>query len=292
MRRARGVFVTCLFALSASVLWPGLAHAQEQSTPPDTVRPTVLELRDGTRLIGRVTGEWKDSLRLETARGVQLVLTTDISHRRMLARGATLREDGIWHASQGSRLYFAPTGRMLDVGEGYASSHWIFLLSGTVGVAPAFTLGGGASLLPLDDFTDNLVFITPKVGVVRRENLNVAVGAFAGATKSGSGTTAGLLYTVATFGPVDGSVSVGVGHGFVDGRFADRPVIMLGGEKRVSKRIALITENYGLPKVDGVLLSYGLRFIGETLSADLAFGTTTDGGPWPGVPLIGAAFKF
>ena len=47
---------------------------------------------------------------------------------------------------------------------------------------------------------------------------------------------------------------------------------MLGAEKRLSRRVSFVTENYLIPNQDAnVLISYGLRFFGEKLSADLAF---------------------
>jgi len=45
------------------------------------------------------------------------------------------------------------------------------------------------------------------------------------------------------------------------------PVLMLGGERRLSRRVKLLSENY---LFDGAgVASIGVRFLGERLSADL-----------------------
>jgi energy-converting hydrogenase Eha subunit B len=44
-------------------------------------------------------------------------------------------------------------------------------------------------------------------------------------------------------------------------------VVMVGGERRVTRRMKLLTENYVFD--DGAILSAGVRFIGDRLSADL-----------------------
>lgn len=45
------------------------------------------------------------------------------------------------------------------------------------------------------------------------------------------------------------------------------PVVMVGGERRVSRRVKVVTENYVFNQ--GGIVSVGVRFLGERLSADL-----------------------
>src|ERR671910_748837 len=65
-----------------------------------------------------------------------------------------------------TRLLFAPTGRMLEQGEGYFNDTYLLLLSVHGGVTSRFTLGGGMSVVPLANFTDNALYIMPKIGLV------------------------------------------------------------------------------------------------------------------------------
>ena len=71
--------------------------------------------------------------------------------------------------------------------------------------------------------------------------------------------------------------------GYVESELADKPVLMIGGEKRIGKRTKIITENWIIPDFD-VLFSLGLRWFGEKLAADFAIIRTIDmeiiGIPW------------
>ncbi|MDX1642187.1 MAG: hypothetical protein R3220_10845, partial [Balneolaceae bacterium] len=70
--------------------------------------------------------------------------------------------------------------------------------------------------------------------------------------------------------------------------------LYFGGDYRLIQRIAFVTENFVFPDVDdSLVLSYGLRFIGENMSFDLAFfrpGLGTDIGF--GIPYVDFVFNF
>ena len=103
----------------------------------------------------------------------------------------------------------------------------------------------------------------------------------------------GILYSVGTFGGSDRSVTAGLGYGFVGSDLAEKPMIMIGGEGRASKQVALVTENWIFPGIDNPFISYGLRIFGEKLSVDLAFiSVLGDGMFFPGIPYIDFVFKF
>ena len=101
----------------------------------------------------------------------------------------------------------------------------------------------------------------------------------------------------------------GLGYGYVDGHFASRPIVMLGGESRLSRRVAFVSENYGFwhtedrficapscqtvsRTVGDAVVSYGLRFMGEKLSTDFAFGNSLKNAIFPGIPYLAFAVKF
>ena len=69
---------------------------------------------------------------------------------------------------------------------------------------------------------------------------------------------------------------------------------MLSAETRLSRRVAVVTENYPIPDEDvGTLISCGLRFFGEKLSADLAFWNSPRvGAVFPGIPYVSFSVKF
>jgi hypothetical protein len=87
---------------------------------------------------------------------------------------------------------------------------------------------------------------------------------------------------------------VGLGWGFAGGEIANKPILLLGGELRLSNSIKLISENWIPPGTDLVVYSFGFRFFGENLAADLGFfrpsHMDTDGFPF--IPWIGFAYNF
>lgn len=299
----------CLVAALVVAVGIGDLQAQQPTGTPkpvqirvaDSTQVQVIRLRDGSSIVGRVTEIGADTVRFAATSGTLAIARADIVELREVAK-ESMRRGEVWPPNpNATRLLFAPTGRMLAKGEGYFNDTYLFLLSVHGGLTSRFTLGGGLSVLPLDDFTDNALFIMPKIGVVSTPKFNLAVGALAGvvgaAFDDGDDENAsfGVLYAVGTAGSSDASVSFGTGLAYAGGEFADRPVAMLGAETRLSRRIAFVTENYLIPNEDvNSVISYGLRFFGEKLSADLAFwiapGETDI--PFPGIPYVAFSVKF
>jgi hypothetical protein len=239
-------------------------------------------------------------VRFETIGGIIAVARTNVAELERVSPSSVQR--GVYWAPDpnDTRLFFAPTGRMLVKGEGYFSDTYLLFLNFVGGVSSHFTMGGGFSIIPSPEPTNNVVYITPKVGVVQSPKLNVAVGvlaAFAGFEGiEEKDRSLGIAYGVGTFGTPSSSITVGSGIAYSGNGFADRPVFMVGGAARASRRTALITENYFFPSKDsGGLVSYGVRLMGEKLSVDLAFWNLVGQGTpllVPGVPYVAIAMKF
>jgi hypothetical protein len=243
----------------------------------DSTQMQVIRLRDGSSIVGRVTEVGPDTIRFAATGGTLALTRADIIEVRDVAK-SSMRRGEVWPVNpNATRLFFAPTGRMLAKGEGYFNDTY---------------------LLFLDNFADNALFITPKIGVVASPKFNLAVGALAGfvggLVGDGENASFGVLYSVGTFGSPDASITAGTGLAYAAGQFADRPVAMLGGESRLGRRVSVVTENYFIPneEVHGVI-SYGLRFYGEKLSTDLAFWNTPGTRMvFPGIPYAAFSVKF
>jgi hypothetical protein len=295
-----------LAELGTVVVTTGIVLAQQPapSSKPvairvaDSTQVQVVRLRDGSSIVGRVTEIGPDTVRFVAKAGTLSIARTDIVELREVATSA-LRSGEVWPASpNATRLLFAPTGRMLEKGEGYFNDTYLFLVSVHGGITSRFSLGGGMSVLPLDNFTDNALYIMPKVGVYASPKLNVAVGGLAGIVgglvDAEVNASFGIVYAVGTAGSADASISFGTGLAYAGGQFADQPVAMIGAEKRMSRRVSFVTENYRLPNDDvNAVISYGLRFFGEKLSADLAFWNAPGNNiPFPGIPYVAFSVKF
>ena len=301
------VATVLLFAMLAALAGAGRVVGAQQpasrQTPvairiPDSTQVQVIKLRDGSTIVGRVIDVGADTIRFAASAGTLSIARADIVELRDVAK-ASLRNGEVWPVSpNATRLLFAPTGRMLGKGEGYFNDTYLFLLSAHGGVTSRFTLGGGLSVLPLDEFTDNALYIMPKVGVVASPKFNLAVGGLAGVVgglvDDDESASFGVVYAVGTAGSPDASVSFGTGLAYAGGTFADHPVAMLGAETRLGRRVSFVTENYLIPSEDvSSIISYGLRFFGEKLSADLAFWNAPgEDMIFPGIPYVSFTVKF
>ena len=298
--------ITSLLLLLPLMLLPRLAQGQ-QAPPsaaqeargrfhdrlrvPDSAHAQVLELADGTTLLGRIVDVTADSVRFRTSYAVITLDRGLIRDVRLVRRPSTGPSGELWPADpNATRLFFGPTGRTLEAGDGYFADTYLLFVNYFQGITDRVTLGAGMSIVPFDDFLgDNLFYAMPKVSVVRGDLFNVSVGGLVATVPSEDTDAAGIGYAVATVGTPDASLTGGLGYGFVDGRVADRPLLMLGATRRLSRRAAFVTENYMMPEMDGVLVSYGIRFFGERVAFDAAFWNVLDDDdaiPFPGIPYV------
>jgi hypothetical protein len=311
---------TALIAVALVATVHTRALAQRDSTPlaradRDSTIQQLIHMRDGSLLLGRIVAEDSTTIRLETAGGTLTLARTSVLDIKTI-RSSDLRDGEYWFRDPNrTRLFFAPTGRMLDQGEGYYMNTYLLLQNFVTAPTSNVTVGGGFTLIPGVAPDKWAYYVTPKVGLHQSEDFNVAAGAFIGFDPEGSGHGFGLLYTVGTWGGADGSVTGGLGLGYAGTSFASRPALMLGGEHRVSRRVALVTENYAFVVKNSstscgssgcettsrnetlTIASYGLRFLGEKMSVDLAFWNAAGGGvgaSWvfPGIPYVSFGVKF
>jgi hypothetical protein len=258
----------------------------------DSTQLQVLTLRDGSTLIGRISVIGADSLTVEASVGIfslpiaSVTGLQDVSADRM-------KGGEYWFPNPNStRLFFAPSGRMLERGDGYVSDYEVLFPGVAYGVSDNVSIGGGVSLIPAG-LDEQLFYLTPKIGGEVRENVNLAVGALiVGGVPDEA--TVGVVYGVGTFGSPDASITAGLGYGFAGTTIASSPVAMLGGEWRVARRLSLVTENYFIADRHSVnsLFSYGVRLMGEKMTVDLALFNTTGSGAGIGFPFVDFVFKF
>ncbi len=275
-------------AISAPLRAQGTGPRREQLRVVDSTKIQVITMRDGSSLVGRIVSVRADSVDFQTGIGRVPVAIRDIREIRESEAGR-MHEGQYWFPNpNATRLFFAPTGQMLKKGEGYFADYELFFPGFAYGVTDNISVGGGVSLFPTG-LDEQVYYFTPKVGMSFGEQVHLAAGLLLAGT---NGETGGVGYGAGTFGNGDASVTVGLGYGFAGGKIENKPVAMLGGEKRVSRRIALVTENYLLPTSDNNLVySFGVRFMGEKLTTDLAIFNAT-GSDIIGIPYVDFVFKF
>jgi len=271
-------------ALAASLLLllavPVAAQVQADRT---VSADTVVEVRlvDGTRFVGQVISRTEEELTLRTPGGTTLTLATREIREITLARGRIV--DGQFRPDDPNqtRLLFAPTARPLPRGDAYISSYLLFFPFAGIAVTDRLTLAGGTPILP--GAMGEVFYLAPKYTFVHRPGTDLAAGAIAFfATRDLDEGSLGIVYGMGTFGDPDRAITAGAGWGFSLGGRSSRvesdPVFLIGGELRMSDRTKFVTENWIASGSDTAgLLSGGVRFFGDRLSADLGLGAGFDG---------------
>jgi hypothetical protein len=270
--------------------------------PADTLSVGV---RDGSTFMGRVTSVRGDTAEMTTSSGTVRFYVLDVT-RASIVRAADMVNGEYWFPNpNATRLLFAPTGRMLKRGDGYFSDYMLFFPGVAGGITDRITIGGGFSILPGVGFDEQLFYVTPKIGVIAREKVNVAIGALVARVGLGDSDdndfgdgdsdndTFGIPYVVGTFGGENRSFTTGIGYGYANGKLADNPALLFGGEMRLSRRFGLVSENYVFPDAfDGAVLSLGARFFGEKMSGDFGLVRPVGSDDTVFFPYIGLVVNF
>ena len=282
------VLVIAASALAVAFLSPASAHAQ---TPPDIPAPsdTVYEVRlgDGSVIFARVVELDPERVVFETVGGARLDVERIAIEAVRPASGQVVEGEFWAEDPGGTRLFFTSTGRSLRAGESYIGTYVVVLPFAAVGITDRFTIVGGAPILfgELEPF-----YLGPKLQIVRQPEAQASIGTLAFFFDD---EVVGVAYGVATFGNTDDALSAGIGYFYSGDEVLNEPAFMLGGETRISRRIKLITENYVLPDAVGVVLSGGVRIIGDRFNTEVgAMGAIADGDGGCCVPLINFSYSF
>jgi hypothetical protein len=232
-------------------------------TPPPEGAYQRIVLRDSSALYGRIESIDADRVFIRTVAGALVDVARADVLEVTIVRGRLVGDEFRPDESNPTRLFFAPTGRTLRRGAGYIGVYEVFYPFVEFGVTDRVTLGGGTPLIFGGDIGAPFWF-TPKVQVYRAERVQTAAGVI---HVFGVGDKLGIAYVTTTVGTPDSAFTGGLGMGYANGN-GSAPIVMLGGENRVSRRVKILTENWFWS--GGGFVSGGVRFLGESLSADVS----------------------
>ena len=265
---------------------PAIAQVEvEALTPGEDLYE--IRLLDGSVLFARVTAVEGETIVLVTLVGVRIEVERSQIRTARPAEGRVVGGEFWREDPNSSRLFFSATGRTLRRGEAYIGTYILVLPFFAIGLTDRITLAAGAPVLfgRWEPF-----YVAPKVQVFSTARSAISVGTLAFFFDDEVG---GINYGVGTFGTPDHALTVGLGFGFAGDQFYNQPVAMIGGETRTGRRFKLVTENYFLPGEDGLLFSFGFRFIGERFSADLGIaGFAGDTASECCLPLLNFSYAF
>ncbi len=241
------------------------APASQATAPAGELELHELILKDGSRLFGRIERETDQEVVFRTQSGATITAPRQEIVSLKLVQGRVERGEFVRTDMHRSRLFFAPTGRSLEKGQVSVGVFEFMAPFVQIGVTDDFSVGGGTPLVfGIEDF-DRPFWVTPKYRILKFEKVQAAVGVLH-VFDTSEGDSAGIAYGVGTFGSSDNAITAGAGMAYSgDSRGG---IAMIGGERRVHRNIKLITENYIWQSGDGIV-SAGVRFMGERLSADL-----------------------
>src|SRR4051812_15213717 len=188
--------------LAAAPTWTATAQdtsATRNLQPSPDSQLVALTLKDGSVLIGRVLEVTPTVVRFRSAAGESSIPRDAIVSVRITAAGDAHGGEYWPEDPSRTRLFFAPTGRMLRKGEGYFSDAYVFFPSFQGGLSDHFTMGAGMSIIPGLGVDEQLYYLTPKVGILSGPRVNVAIGALvAGIGELSDVGPVGIGYGVAT----------------------------------------------------------------------------------------------
>ena len=271
----------------------------------DSTSTYILKLKDESELIGKYIGG--DSIYV-------ILKTTSVPHvevpRVNIAEVEKVNAENFRHGKywfpnpNATRYLFSPSAFCLKEGEGYYQNTYLFLNSFNVGLSNHVTICGGLEFIStfasiISGEGGPIFYVTPKVGFEVAPKVNLGAGVLYvsipdfGENDSRSG--GGIFYGLSTFGNTNNNLTTGLGWGYFKGDVGSSPFITISGMTRISRKTALITENWLIPSGSFyAVYSYGFRFFGEKLAVDLAFINNRDiaSGLLIGLPYVDFVVKF
>lgn len=285
------VFIVILFCLTSKVF----GQNEIISDPIDTMKMYKIDLNDGTVFIGNILQKDSIQLIIKTASIPRIEIPLTKLKSIVELNKSNYKNGTYWFQNpNATRYFYGPSAFNLKKGEGYYQNTYLFLNSVSYGITDNITIGAGFEILSLifNSFDRPIFFITPKVGFEVTDKFNAGGGILFATAPYGN---LGISYVVGTYGTSDHNLTGGLGWGFINGDFSKKPTITLSGVTRLSRKLALVTENWLIPgnRYTGIY-SFGIRFFGEKISVDLAFINSSEISEFSliGIPYVDFVVKF
>ncbi len=121
----------------------------EQLKIPDSSHIQIITTLDGSTNIGRIVSIETEKISFQTDSGTMTILISKIKKIRQMPV-ASINNSGYWVPNPNTtRLFFAPTGRMLKKGDGYFQDIYLFFVNAVYGLTDNLTIGGGHPFSPV-----------------------------------------------------------------------------------------------------------------------------------------------
>lgn len=259
----------------------------------DTLKIVQITLTDNSVLIGKILEQSDTLVIFKSTAGLVLELKPELIKEIEYLKGEIQNGKYVRFDPNGSRLFFSSTARAPKAGSGYFSVYELLFPFFSISATDFLMISGGMSIVP--GASEQIIFIAPKIRFFNSENF-CAAGGILYVNVPDDVDDVILGYGVLTLGTQRAGLTIGYGSNISGNSDEDLAgILILGGDVQLSNSVKLISENYiPIGTEDGSLLySFGIRFFGDNLSADLGFfGVTEETEGWPFAPWVGFAYSF
>jgi hypothetical protein len=250
-----------------------------------------VELKNGSIYFGRILLMDSSRIVMETTIIPYIEIPVLQIKSAVVIDSSNFRNGVYWFPNPNpTRYLFGPSAINLKMGEGYYQNAYLLINSINYGLSNNFSLGFGFEFLTTMH-GEPIYFISPKVGFQVDSFFHAGCGVLYLNLPDEMGNL-GIVYGITTLGNKDKNITLGLGWGFVDGKFSQIPTVTISGMTRIFKNIAFVSENWLTPNYR--IFSYGIRFFGENLAVDLAFLNNPEiaKNNFIGLPYVGFVVKF
>ena len=262
----------------------------------------MIKLKDGGTITGTLVSQNSEQIIVQTkSMGRVTIERTNIDEMVLLTAGDAGK--GWFPNPNPSKYLLGNSAIATEKGTGYYQNTWLFFNSFSYSFTDFFSLTGGFEIFSLFAGGEGpyAFYLNPKVSFNVTDNLYAGGNILYANTIKTVDEFGGLgtFNAFATYGNKNNNLTASFGWGFVEGDFSSKPVISVSGMVRATRRIGFVSENWLIPEVgeDGSyygIFSYGVRFLGENISVDLAFINNPDiaGALFIGIPFLDFVFNF
>jgi len=269
-----------MFALVVMSLMPEKVNAQQIITG-DVSKTYQITLKDGSVVSGILLSVTDKEVIIHSGTIGEVRLQKENIKTMVPVSSIDEKKSEIWFANPNPTKYLLGNSAIpLEKNTGYYQNTWIFVNSFSYAFTNNFSISGGFEIISLMFAGEGpyAYYINPKVSFKAADNFYVG-GSFLYANTLRHFEDFGGLGTInafGTYGNKNNNITGALGWGWANGNFSSKPLVTISGMTRLSKRVALVSENWIVPEVGSNgsyygIFSYGVRFLGEKTSIDLAF---------------------
>jgi hypothetical protein len=284
---------TLLILLTFLWLTPHSVLAQNKQDTTSYKLTVVVEMRDGSRFIGKFLERKNDTIVLQT-KTMGLIQIAESQIKTIEEVGSKTQKESTnsaWFRNPfSSQGLFFPTGIGLKKGEGNYQNLMIGLNSVNYGITDYFSIAGGLEILSIiNSGKPAIIYVQPKLSYSFSKNFHVSGGGYLYNGGLGNNRSVGMIpfgnltvgnrdnnFTVATYIPTQGNA-----------------LFLIAGQVRTVRSFGLICELYILN--GNPFLTMGGRYMTEKVC--LNFGlfrpvSSSSGDSFGGIPYLGVVVPF